>query len=136
MLKRNIAVLIAGGLLGAQATLAAADQGTFPSNDTGVYSKALPAQVEYFKQREASIQKEAARPRGSVFPTTMGGSPSAGTGVAAGYRSPALNKYLDERAASIRREQGPAGPVGPAGVIAQSRDARFTWPTDATRPPM
>jgi hypothetical protein len=65
MLKRNIALLIAGGLLGAQVGLAAADQGTFPSNETEVIWKPLPAQLKYLEERAASIQGVA---RGDSFP--------------------------------------------------------------------
>jgi len=92
MLKRNIAILIAGGLLGAQVTLAAADQGAFPSNDTEVIWKLLPAQVDYFKQREASNPNPtgASRP---VFPTSVGvGGPAV---------FPGLAKYLAEREAAV-----------------------------------
>ena len=46
MLKRNIAILIAGGLLGAQANLAGA--GDSPS-------QMLPAQARYLEERAASI---------------------------------------------------------------------------------
>ena len=59
MLKRKIALLIAGGLLGAQAGFAIAAQGNFPSNDTEVIWKPLPAQAKYLEERAASIQKEA-----------------------------------------------------------------------------
>ncbi len=68
MLKRNIAILIAGGLLSAQAGLAAADQAYFPSNDTEVIWKLLPAQARYLEQRAASIQKEGVVLRGDSFP--------------------------------------------------------------------
>jgi hypothetical protein len=93
MLKRNIALFIAGGLLSAQVGLTAADQGNFPSNDTGVIWKPLPAQVEYFKQREASNPNltGASRP---VFATSTGvGGPAA---------FPGLAKYLADREAAVR----------------------------------
>ena len=93
MLKRNIAILIAGGLLSAQVTLAAAEQGAFPSNDTEVIWQLLPAQVEYFKQREASNPNltGASRP---VFPTSVGvGGPAV---------FPGLAKYLAERESAVR----------------------------------
>jgi len=50
MLKRNIAILIAGGLLGAQANLAGA-------GDSNVYI--LPAQLKYLEERAASVRAEA-----------------------------------------------------------------------------
>ncbi len=50
MLKRNIAILIAGGLLGAQANLAGA-------GDSNVY--VLPAQARYLEERAASVLAEA-----------------------------------------------------------------------------
>ena len=60
MLKRKIAVLIAGGLLGAQVGFAIAAQGTFPPNvDSDVLNRLLPAQEQYFAQRAASIQTGA-----------------------------------------------------------------------------
>lgn len=91
MLKRNIAMLIAGGLLSAQVGLAAADQGAFPSNDTEVIWKLLPAQVEYFKQREASNPNPTGA-RGDVFP------PSADTMY--WEMLPAQVKYFAQREAS------------------------------------
>ena len=65
MLKRNIAVLIAGVLLGAQVNLAAADQGALPKNDIEIYSAMLPAQAKYFAEREAGLQTAV---RGDSFP--------------------------------------------------------------------
>ena len=50
MLKRHIAILIAGGLLGAQANLAGA-------GDSNVYI--LPAQLKYLEERAASVRAEA-----------------------------------------------------------------------------
>ena len=55
MLKRNIAILIAGGLLGAQANLAGA-------GDSNVYI--LPAQLKYLEERAASVRAET---RGEVY---------------------------------------------------------------------
>ncbi len=49
MLKRNIAILIAGGLLGAQANLAGA-------GDSNV--SIFPAQLKYLEARAASIRAE------------------------------------------------------------------------------
>ena len=104
MLKRNIAILIAGGLLSAQAGLAAAGHDTFPSNDTEVIWKPLPAQVEYFKQREAEIQKEPAVRSGLSIPGVAG----LGTIVApplTPQQPPTLRKYLYEtRPAEIAKD--------------------------------
>ena len=49
MLKRNIAILIAAGLLGAQANLAGA-------GDSNV--QILPAQLKYLEERAASVRAE------------------------------------------------------------------------------
>ena len=59
MLKRNIAILIAGGLLGAQANLAGA-------GDSNVYI--LPAQLKYLEERAASVRAEA-QAQGYVYTT-------------------------------------------------------------------
>ena len=57
MLKRNIAILIAGGLLGVQANLASAggDGDSHPSA-----TQLMPAQLKYFEERAASVRAEAA----------------------------------------------------------------------------
>ncbi len=97
MLKRNIALLIAGGLLGAQVGLAAADQGTFPSNDTEVIWKLLPAQLKYLEQREADIKKEPVVPSGLMRARGV-----AGQGINVGPWPPislqprVMTKYLYE----------------------------------------
>lgn len=56
MLRRNIAVLIVGGLLSAQVTVAAADQSTFPYSVNEVSSEPTPAMVTYLEQRAAANQ--------------------------------------------------------------------------------
>ena len=61
MLKRNIAILIAGGLLGAQANLAGAIEG-----DSNV--EILPAQLKYFEERAARIQAES---QGDAYKTVV-----------------------------------------------------------------
>ena len=70
MLKRNIAILIAGGLLSAQVNLAAAGQSTFPMSadepGRGIGST-LPALTNYLEQRAASIQGTT---RGDSFPVS------------------------------------------------------------------
>ncbi len=63
MLKRNIAILIAGGLLSAQVGLAIADQGTFPKGADDQYWKPLPAQAQYLEQRAAKLAQELAGQR-------------------------------------------------------------------------
>jgi hypothetical protein len=66
MLKRNIAILIAGGLLSAQAGLAVADQGGFPDGTDYQYWK--PAALEkYFAERAARDPNPTGAPR-PVFP--------------------------------------------------------------------
>jgi len=61
MLKRNIAILIAGGLLGAQANLAGA-------GDSNV--SIFPAQLKYLEARAASVQ---AQPQGYAYKTARCG---------------------------------------------------------------
>ena len=64
MLKRNIAILIAGGLLGAQANLAGA-------GDSNVYI--LPAQLKYLEERAASVRAET---QGDMYKTVVNITPS------------------------------------------------------------
>jgi len=59
MLKRHIAILIAGGLLGAQANLAGA-------GDSNV--EILPAQLKYLEDRAARVRAET---RGDVYKTVV-----------------------------------------------------------------
>ena len=56
MLKRNLAMLIASGLLGAQFALAAAGQGIFPSSAPESGAPLLPATIKYFEQQAARTQ--------------------------------------------------------------------------------
>ncbi len=92
MLKRKIVILIAGGLLGAQVTLAAAAQGAFPPSADTQYFEQLPAQEKYFAQRAAANPNPTGA-SGTVFP------PSADD-TAYWNTLPALTKYLEQRAAS------------------------------------
>ena len=96
MLKRNIAILIAGGLLSAQVSLAAADQGTFPSNDTEVIWKLLPAQLS-----TSSNARPASKRKGWCCVVTRSRLRLNDVQV---YTKmlPAQAKYFDERAASTR----------------------------------
>lgn len=90
MLKRNIVILIAGGLLSSQLNLAAADQGTFPTSaeqGRGLGST-LPALTKYLEERAAQLQVTTVR--GDTFP------PSADD--AAWKPLPAQTNYLEERA--------------------------------------
>lgn len=91
MTKHAIAVLIAGGLLAAQFTLANADQGPFPSSVNETYTEPLPATIQYLQQRGATDPnpKGAAQP---VFPVT------AATGGGGAPSTPSLNQYLAGRA--------------------------------------
>jgi len=94
MLKRNIAILIAAGLLGGQVSLATAGESAFPSNDVEVYTKMLPGQLKYLEQRAASIKKEGAVLNGSSFARSVG----------VGSTIPHLTKHLAEQTARIQKE--------------------------------
>jgi len=87
MLKRNIAILIAGGLLSAQSGLAVAQSGSLPESPAW---KPLPAQEQYFAERAARDPNPTGA-KGPVFPAANTGGQSA--------RVPALDKYLADRAA-------------------------------------
>jgi hypothetical protein len=102
MLKRNIAVLIAGALLSAQAGLAVAQSGPFPeSAEQYQYWKPWGAQEKYFAERAARDPNPTGGPS-PVFP------PNRGAGFVS---SPELEKYFAERAAR--------GPItgAPGGVF-------------------
>jgi hypothetical protein len=102
MLKRNIAILIAGGLLSAQAGLAVAAQGSFPDGAAdSQYWKPGPAQEKYFAERAARDPNPTGGPR-PVY--------AVSTGVTSA-RLPAQDKYFAERAAR--------GPItgAPGGVF-------------------
>lgn len=101
MLKRNIAVLIAGALLSAQAGLAVADPDWrgFPEGaDQYQYWKPLPAVEKYLAERAAS-NPIVTGASGSPFPQGSVGS--------SGYIwfSSAQAKYFAERAAKISPER-------------------------------
>jgi hypothetical protein len=103
MLKRNIAILIAGGLLSAQAGLAVAAGGPFPDGaDIYQYWNTLPAQIKYLEQRAASNPNPTGV-KGSPFPVANVGGQSA--------RLPSVNQYFAERAA---RDPNPTGVPGGA----------------------
>jgi hypothetical protein len=101
MLKRNIAILIAGALLSAQAGFAVADQGVFPEGaDQYQYWKPWGAQEKYFAERAARDPNPTGGPS-PVFPATTS------TRLVA---SPELIKYFADR--TVR------GPIGaPGGVF-------------------
>jgi hypothetical protein len=88
MLKRNIAILIAGGLLSAQVNLATA-QAPSAVNADDQYSKPLPDQLNYLEQRAASIQG-----------TVRGDSTPASADDQYSIMLPAQAKYFEQRAAS------------------------------------
>jgi hypothetical protein len=103
MLKRNIAVLIAGGLLSAQAGLAVAQSGPFPAGaDQSQYWKPLPALEKYLAERAARNPNPTGA-KGPVFPEGADQYQ---------YWKPwgAQEKYFAERAA---RDPNPTG----AGVF-------------------
>jgi hypothetical protein len=95
MLKRNIAILIAGALLSAQAGLAVAAEGPFPeSADQSQYWKPLPDVEKYLAERAARNPNPRGA-SGSPFP------PRVGTGV---VLTPEQLKYFADREAKIRAE--------------------------------
>ena len=115
MLKRNVAIMIASGLLSAQVGLAVADQGSFPMSAEEHPSNLSPAQLKYLEQRAADIQKEPVTrlpvpglPGAFFSPSGLSipGVPGQGTISGSFYpsRSPELTKYLGERDAEIRKE--------------------------------
>ena len=83
MLKRNIAVLIAGALLSAQAGLAVAENASWQLS---------PADIKYFEE-QAARNPNPTGAKGPVFP------PNRGAGIVS---SPELEKYFAERAARGR----------------------------------
>jgi hypothetical protein len=105
MLKRNIAILIAGGLLSAQAGLAVAAQGSFPDGAAdSQYWKPWGAQEKYFAERAARDPNPTGAPR-----------PAYATGTSiTGVRLPSVNQYFAERAARDPNPTGAKGPVFPS----------------------
>jgi hypothetical protein len=87
MLKREILMVIAGGLLSTQVALAHAE-GVFPSSTNESYQAPTPATVKYLEQRAASDPN----PTGASAPVFPVAASSVG-----GSLSPALLKYLAER---------------------------------------
>ena len=93
MLKRNIAILIAGGLLSVQAGLAGAQTTASPSGDEAPFAL-LPAQSKYFAERAAA----------NPNPTGATGSPVSSF-ASGGATLPAQAQYLAERAALIANDR-------------------------------
>ena len=93
MFKRNVALLIAGGLLSAAA---AADQGAFPSsvNETSIFM--TPALSRYLEQRAASTDAPRVAVGQDTFPSSVNE-----TSI---FMTPALSQYL----ASVNRDTSPA----------------------------
>ena len=91
MLKRNLTMLIGVGLLGANVNFAAA-QGASPPSTEDILYRMLPAQEQYFMQRQAA-NPNLSGASGDVFPR----SPVPTTG-----RQPALLQYLDQQAARVQ----------------------------------
>lgn len=97
MLKRNIAILVAAGPLGAQAGLVVAAESAIPEGtDLGGVAKPLPAQFKYLEQREAAIRAEGTVVRGDA-------APRSADDVWADPL-PAQAKHLDQRAAIVAQE--------------------------------
>jgi hypothetical protein len=90
MLKRNIAILIAGGLLSVQAGLAGAQATIPPSGDDVIYTL-LPASAQYFAQREAA----------NPNPTGAAGSAVPSSGQVSGRTLPGQAKYFADREARV-----------------------------------
>lgn len=99
MLKRKIAILIAGGLLSAQAGLAGAEQ-------SGAWNL-LPPVAKYLAERAASNPN----PTGAKEPIFRSATASSlNTPIltsSAPAWNPKISKYLAERDARIRAERGP-----------------------------
>ena len=118
MLKRNIALLIAGGL-SAQAGLAVAAPGTFPPRaEETAYSNMLPAQINYLEERAAGIRGVV---RGDSFP------PRAEE-TAYSNMLPAQAQYFEERAAGT---QTAARGAAAAGYSEALRRSEFDLPAPA-----
>ena len=99
MLKRKIGVLIAIGLLGGQAGLAAS-QSAFPPSGDEQWMTLLPATAQYLDQRAAANPNPTGA-SGSTFPR------SGGSGAV--FNTPSRTKYFEEREARIRAESTIAG---------------------------
>jgi hypothetical protein len=92
MLKRNLTMLVGVGLLGANVNFAAAAEGPFPPSSEDIIYRKLPAQEQYFNQRQA------ANPN-----LTGASSPVIPAGVrVGGVTLPAQVKYFDQRAAKVQ----------------------------------
>lgn len=102
MLKRNIAILIAGGLLSAQAGLAVAE-------NAGSWNMP-PAQAKYFAEREAANPNPTGAPGGASSPQGSVGDQGTVT------LSPAQAKYFAERERNIIVARAP-GSVFPQGCM-------------------
>ncbi len=95
MLKRKIAVIIAGGLFGAQIGLAAAQVTAVPENDELIGQRPLPAQEKYFAERAAAVQAEGAALQNAV---------PVGSSYLWGQPLPSQEKYFAERERAIAQE--------------------------------
>ncbi len=135
MLKRNLTMLIAVGLLGANVSFAAAGTGTFPPSTEDTLYRMLPAQEQYFKQREAA----------NPNPTGTTGSPFPMSTEDQLYELlPAQARYLDQRAAILAQELAGQGTVVNITastkyinaehdgilVIKNDKGQSFTWKAD------
>ena len=119
MLNRHIAILIAGGLLSAQVTAAAAAEGTFPpsADDTAYWNK-LPAQEKYFADRAAANPNPTGASERPVFPSRP---------YVAAYpkQLPAMDKYFDQRAAANPNPTGASGGVFGTDCLASADDTAY-----------
>ncbi len=103
MLKRNIALLIAAGLLSAQAGVASAEF-------AGAY-QLLPAQAKYFAEREAANPNPTGA-SGNVVPPFTGGFWAP--------QLPAVERYLAQREATIGKDVVVAKAIFPPDCMASS----------------
>lgn len=95
MLKRNLTMLIAVGLLGANINFAAAGESPFPPSTEDSLYRLLPAQEQYFQQREAA----------NPNPTGATGNPFPVSTEEILYKLlPAQARYLEQRAAIVAQE--------------------------------
>lgn len=131
MLKRHLTTLIGIGLLGAGVNLAAA-QSAFPPSTEDVLYRMLPAQEQYFMQRQA------ANP--NLYGATIPARISSGV---PGGPLPATLKFLGERAAKVQAESANARTVKATGaanylnvaheetvIIQNDRGQSFVWKAD------
>ena len=135
MLKRNLTMLIAVGLLGANVNFAAAGESPFPPSTEDILYRLLPAQEQYFDQREAA----------NPNPTGATGSPFPMSTEDQLYEPlPALAQYLEQQAIKVAQESANQKTVNITAstkyinaehlgvlVIKNDKGQSFTWKADS-----